>query len=146
TCALPISQEEMKLFKISGNTIDNNKEILSLIDIKLSNNNNSIVKTTTSDLTGNFVFDSLIAGQYNLEFSALEMKTKSITVNVLDNNIELNEVVIDYISATELKDVTIVGNRIPVQQKDDTTQYDAGAYKTNKDASAEDLLKKMPGM
>jgi len=34
----------------------------------------------------------------------------------------------------------------PAQLKGDTTEYNAGAFKTNPDASAEDLVTKMPGI
>ena len=34
----------------------------------------------------------------------------------------------------------------PVVLKADTTEYNAGAFKTNKDANAEDLITKMPGI
>ena len=41
----------------------------------------------------------------------------------------------------------VIEGRIPaVEQKGDTTEYTAKAYKTNPDASAEDLVTKMPGV
>ncbi len=38
------------------------------------------------------------------------------------------------------------GTPPPVVLKADTTEYNAGAFKTNKDADAEDLITKMPGI
>ena len=46
----------------------------------------------------------------------------------------------------ELKEVVIKGQVPPAQQKGDTLQYNADAYKVNPDASGEDLVKKMPGI
>lgn len=49
-------------------------------------------------------------------------------------------------SSRDLKEVVIKGQVPPAQQKGDTLQYNADAYKTNPDASGEDLVKKMPGI
>jgi hypothetical protein len=55
------------------------------------------------------------------------------TLAMSDTTIPMHEVVIE--------------GRIPaVEQKGDTTEYTAQAYKTNPDASAEDLVTKMPGV
>ncbi len=47
---------------------------------------------------------------------------------------------------TELKGVVVEGRQIRVEQKGDTAQYNAGAFKANPDASAEELVTKMPGI
>jgi hypothetical protein len=49
-------------------------------------------------------------------------------------------------SATTLKTVEIKGASIQVEQKGDTLQYNANAFKTTRDATAEDLIAKMPGI
>jgi hypothetical protein len=45
-----------------------------------------------------------------------------------------------------LNEFQVEEKAIRVEIKGDTTQYNAGAYKTNPDATAEDLVKKMPGI
>ena len=45
-----------------------------------------------------------------------------------------------------LDEISVEGEVVPVEQLGDTTQYNAGAYKTNPDASARDLVSKMPGI
>ncbi|MBJ7428881.1 MAG: outer membrane beta-barrel protein, partial [Bacteroidia bacterium] len=49
-------------------------------------------------------------------------------------------------SNSQLKDVTISEKAIRSQQKGDTTEYNANAYKTNPDANVQDLVTKMPGI
>ncbi|SIN93444.1 outer membrane beta-barrel protein [Chitinophaga niabensis] len=49
-------------------------------------------------------------------------------------------------SSRELREVVIKGQVPPAQQKGDTLAFNADAYKTNPDASGEDLVKKMPGI
>lgn len=46
----------------------------------------------------------------------------------------------------ELSGVEVVSVLAPVELKKDTIQFNAGAFKSNPDASAEDLIKKMPGI
>src|SRR5690606_27406469 len=48
--------------------------------------------------------------------------------------------------SVKLNEVDVTSTVLPVQQKGDTTQINAGAFKTNPDASAEDLVTKMPGI
>ena len=45
-----------------------------------------------------------------------------------------------------LDEISVEGEVVPVEQLGDTTQYNADAYKTNPDASARDLVSKMPGI
>ena len=48
-------------------------------------------------------------------------------------------------SSIRMKEVTVWGSSPIAEIKGDTIQYNAGAYKTNPDATAADLLAKMPG-
>ena len=48
--------------------------------------------------------------------------------------------------ARELNEVEVKGVQTRGEQKGDTTHFNAGAFKTNPDATAEDLVKKMPGV
>lgn len=45
-----------------------------------------------------------------------------------------------------LNTVTVESQQLRVEQKGDTTQFNANAYKTNPDATVEDLIKKLPGV
>ncbi len=49
-------------------------------------------------------------------------------------------------NANQLGEVTVREKQVRVEQKGDTVQYNADAFKTNPDATAEDLVKKMPGV
>jgi hypothetical protein len=46
----------------------------------------------------------------------------------------------------DLPSTSIEGERIPLTIKQDTVEYNAGAFKTRPDAVVEDLLKKLPGI
>src|SRR5690606_29923683 len=49
-------------------------------------------------------------------------------------------------NTTTLSTVVLQGRTPPSVQKGDTSEFRANAFKTNPDASAEELLQKMPGV
>ncbi|MGE8421964.1 MAG: hypothetical protein ACN6PI_03995, partial [Sphingobacterium siyangense] len=49
-------------------------------------------------------------------------------------------------SSTTLLEEVIVTGRVPISIKGDTTEYDAGSFKVEKNAKVEDLLKVLPGI
>ncbi len=100
----------------------------------------------TTDVNGKFSFNGLSKNaSYLVKVSYLSYNdvSKIVTVNQdVENmgNIMLTEAV------SNLKEVKIVGQIVATEQKGDTTQYNAAAFKTNSDATTEDLIQKMPGI
>lgn len=100
----------------------------------------------TTDVNGKFSFNGLTKNSsYLIKVSYLSYNdvTKNVTVtrDVEDlGNILMTEAV------SNLKEVKIVGQIVATEQKGDTTQYNAAAFKTNPDATTEDLIQKMPGI
>ena len=98
-----------------------------------------------SNLKGRFFFDSIPYGSYRVEISFVGYSnvTKTITVNKPRNflgRIAMEE------STTSLKTFK-TEDKIPIAvQKGDTTEFNADAFKTNKDATTGDLVEKMPGI
>ncbi|MDF2158304.1 outer membrane beta-barrel protein [Algoriphagus sp. CAU 1675] len=97
-----------------------------------------------SDLDGFFEINNIREGEYLLKVQYLGYQNllKSITVNRdLDlGNLFLKE------EATALEEVTISARRSLSQQKSDTTMFNADAFKTMRDASAQTLIEKLPGV
>ena len=99
---------------------------------------------TISNSDGTYTFEGLANGYYIVKFNYLGYNTYIKRVGISDKNELLNA---QLTSKTEkLKDVNIDAKQIRVEQKGDTVQYNAAAYKTHKDASVEDLVTKMPGV
>ena len=46
----------------------------------------------------------------------------------------------------QLEQVEVIGNIVQAEQKEDTVQFLAKGFKTNKDATAEELMTKIPGV
>lgn len=100
---------------------------------------------TSTDEDGNFTFEDVDYNTYDVtvEYFGYPTQTKSVTV-------DKEEVVLERFDMVEdlnlYKDVVINADIIANQQKGDTNVFNADAFKVNPDASAEDLIRKMPGV
>jgi hypothetical protein len=100
----------------------------------------------TTDEKGKFSFNGLTKKTtYQIKISYLSYNDliRKITVDSDVQNLgtfELTEAV------ANLKEVKVVGQVTAMEQKGDTTQFNAAAFKTNPDATTEDLIQKMPGI
>lgn len=100
---------------------------------------------SATDLNGNFTIGKIKAGEYSMRitFVGYDSLVKEIVIknNILDlQSITLKE------SAMSLKLAEIVETSVMSVQLGDTTQFNAAAFKTNVDATAEDMIKKLPGV
>ncbi len=100
---------------------------------------------TISDNYGAFEIDAVLNGAYKIRVSYIGYTTAEKFVKVQDHNALVGEMKLQP-GSTNLSDVNIVEKQIRVTQKGDTSEYNANAFKTNPDATAEDLIKKMPGI
>jgi hypothetical protein len=100
---------------------------------------------TAADDSGKFEFSNLTKGLYQLQINYIGYKLTEQKVFVGDEEKHLGAINVAK-SSTTLKDVNVVENAVRVEQKNDTSEYNAAAFKTNKDANIEDLVTKMPGI
>lgn len=102
-------------------------------------------KGVQADTVGFFKFTGVQPGNYRLRVTSIgydDLENK-VTIGTTAKN--LGTIVMGE-NARQLSEVVVREKQIRVEQKGDTVQYNASAYKTNPDASAEDLVKKMPGV
>lgn len=104
----------------------------------------SRVFNTTTDVNGNFS-QKLPRGRYTLKVSYIGYSTSERIVTVFEEVTDLGAITLSKASAL-LQEVTIAGEAVIARQKGDTIQFDAQAFKTNPDATAEDLVRKLPGV
>ncbi|HTL08919.1 MAG TPA: outer membrane beta-barrel protein, partial [Chitinophagaceae bacterium] len=106
----------------------------------------SNTRSAISDSKGHFTLADLPADTLILSFSSIGYElvdrqvdpSASATLNLGIINIPK--------TSKELEGVTVTAKTPPAQQKADTVQYNANAFKVNPDATTEDLIKKMPGI
>jgi outer membrane receptor protein involved in Fe transport len=100
----------------------------------------------TTDVNGKFSFDGLSKQtEYLVKVSYVSYKDVSRFVTLTSDVKDLGTIVLSE-AISNLKEVKIVGQIVATEQKGDTTQFNAAAFKTNPDATTEDLIQKMPGI
>jgi len=98
-----------------------------------------------SDVQGRFQISNVRPQAYRMVITNLAYATLERSFEVKDQNIDFGNIEMREGSKI-LDEVQIVGAIQQSQQKGDTTQYNAAAFKVNPDATTEDLIRKMPGI
>ncbi|MBS1773767.1 MAG: TonB-dependent receptor [Bacteroidetes bacterium] len=132
---------------ISGTIIANDdKNALAGVSVSVINTGDSAQKKgTVTDADGFFTIDNLKAGKYKIRISSVGFKPTEKTVTLGSNNVSLGQITLQA-SSSSLKNVTVETKQIRAEQKGDTTEFNANAFKTHPDATTEDLVNKMPGI
>lgn len=132
---------------IEGQIIGKKSKIsLTGVVVTLTNKNDSTIrKNTLTDTNGKFKILNLNFGNYELRATYVGYKKLIENVKINEVNKNLGIFKMDE-SQNQLKDVTISESVIRSQQKNDTVEYNAKAFKTNPDANVQDLIIKMPGI
>ena len=106
---------------------------------------NKIIAGGVTDSLGRFSLDGISNGNYRIRISTAGYKRYSQVLTVNNTNLSLGNRTLSR-DGILLKGVAITDNQVRMTQNGDTTNYNAGAFKTNPDATAGDLVAKMPGM
>lgn len=133
---------------IKGKLVDTTaKQTIADATVSVLNaKDSSLVTFTLSNKQGVFEIKGLIAGDYRLIITSkgYEEIKKNISVTSSAKDIDLGN-----LSAQKdykiLEGVTIT-TESPIQVKNDTVQFNTSGFKTQPNATVEDLLKKIPGM
>ena len=105
----------------------------------------AIVTGTSTDSLGNFTLKNIAPGNYGLRVLYTGYRLTRKRVSITDSNLDLGKIIM-HSDGTILQSVDIKDKQIRVTQNGDTTQFNANAFKTKPDATAEDLVNKMPGV
>jgi hypothetical protein len=105
---------------------------------------NRVVAGTETDLNGRFAFTAIPAGSYQIHIGFIGYRDAILSIQ-LDADKQLNTIKM-YALPELLEDAEVLAKAIRVEISGDTTSYNAEAYTVNPDATAQDLLTKMPGV
>ncbi|RSK51402.1 TonB-dependent receptor [Hymenobacter rigui] len=132
---------------VSGRVLDG-KDQSPLIgaNVLLTQIPDSTKRGAAVDADGSFTVPGVPAGRYVLTVSFLGYQNLRRTVEVSGQPLNLGSLTLQTGGGIALKGVEVVGKAAAAVQKGDTAQFNAGSYKTNPDANAQDLITKMPGV
>lgn len=131
---------------VSGRVTDNANEPLIGAAVTILNATGSFLGGGATELDGSFTIPNIPEGTHTLKVSYLGFKDLEKSIVMGGTPLEVGNLKMAVPTAQQLEEVKIVGQLQAVKQEGDTTQFNAGAFKVNPDATAEDLLRKMPGM
>lgn len=130
---------------VSGSVQDKTGEAIPGVIIKITTPDSVFVKGSATDMEGNFNILLESGKTYILKFSYLGYGNIFKTIATANEALNLGKLNLKETTKT-LAEVEVKTTQIRGEQKGDTTQFNADSFKTNPDANAEDLIKKMPGV
>ena len=131
---------------ISGKLVDESKQDLIGTSVFLLNTkDSSFVQGTVTNAEGFFKIEQVESHSYVLKIASLGYKSIFKSIVVLNQSIDLGLISLKQ-NSLNLKEIKIEAQISLATQNGDTTSFNSKAYKVNKDATAEDLVSKMPGV
>lgn len=146
-CFLLLSYAVMAQQSVVGVIADSSDDSFMIgVNLLLTNTADSTDRYfATTEIDGSFKFSKVKPGNFVLEGSYVGYKYLKKTFKVAKEEVDLRKLFMEQ-DAELLEELKVLGKTPIAVQIGDTTQYNANAFKTNPDASAEDLIKKMPGI
>jgi len=113
----------------------------------LDKKDSSLVSFTMTDNAGNFELRGIPNGNYRVMLSHVSYYNSHKYFSISDSSkqVNLGNIVMNDKSKI-LEEVVVAAEAPPITMIDDTIQYNAGSFKTQPNASVEQLLKKLPGV
>ncbi len=133
---------------VKGKVVDSDSQPLVGVTTQIIEYPDSVRKGyMITSAKGDFSFKGIKPGNYVVNFSMVGMDAVRKIVEVQDTTTVLNigPVVMTETSVT-LDDAVVTAVKASVVAKQDTIEFNAGSFKTQANASVEDLLKKLPGV
>jgi len=139
------SEARAQTYSIRGKAVDaTNKSAVAGASVSIRKEKDSAnVGGVLTDTGGRFVLTGLAPDKYVVKISFFGYKPLIVKVQLVQQNINLGSL---KLGISTYKEITVKGHQVRAEQIGDTVQYNADAFKTNPDATAEDLVKKMPGI
>ena len=105
------------------------------------------VSATNTDEAGSFRLQAKEAGSYivRLSYIGIGTVTRNVELTAETDSVDLGTIAMKS-SDNQLRSATVMAVASKVEQKDDTTMFNAGAYRVPEGSTLESLVKQLPGV
>lgn len=148
-CFVTVSHAQVNPGKISGTVVDGNSKTIEASTITLLKaKDSSLIKISTADKTGRFVFENIVNGKYLVSVSAVgheKRYSETFEITTEKNSVDLKTIELIPL-AKNLNEVTVVAKKPLIEQKIDRTVVNVDASISNVGSTALEVLEKAPGV
>lgn len=127
------------------NDKDDSKAIVGATVQAMLGQDSANAQMVVTDNKGRFEIKNLTAGNYTITITSSGYEKIIQKINLQASNKEPIPFTLTKLSKL-LGEITITSKTPPVKQKGDTVEFSASQFKVNPDATAEDMIRKLPGI
>lgn len=131
--------------QISGKITDSvTKKPIALAILFLKNDKKVQLKSAISANDGSFLIGGLSSGNYYLRVTFIDHQSKEIEVSLTSTSKVIENISLLPTAATQLKGITVTGERPLIKQEIDRISYDVKADPENKVNNVLEMMRKVP--
>ncbi|RZJ98842.1 MAG: carboxypeptidase regulatory-like domain-containing protein, partial [Flavobacterium sp.] len=110
-----------KIGKLSGKVVDEKGQALQFAVVRVLNSpDTTVVKSGSTNVDGEFIFDQLKSGNYQLVISMMGFKTKKTAAFVLNGDLKMANITVEN-DSKQLKEVSVQGRKPYIEHQMDKT-------------------------
>jgi hypothetical protein len=145
-CIVHVAYAQEPTFSVQGKIVDNadGSGLPGATVLFINVKDSALSRVGATNELGAFKVDNLEKAFYRLNVSSMGYKPSTRIIR-LTGALDLGAVGIEA-DTKVLDNIEVIGEVVPMEKKGDTLLYNADAFKVNPDASATDLVRKMPGI
>lgn len=144
---LSASTVSAQKFNLNGRIVDPQGEPMPGVSVFLLDAADStFVQYGSSNSVGNYSIKAVSIGSYLIQTPFVGFQTLYTPIQVKGDSKDISVPTITMKEDSQLDEVTVETDAIPMRMKGDTLEYNAAAFKTRANDVAEDLIKQLPGV
>ena len=136
-----------QLSSVKGQLVDSksNAPIINSTVKFVNESDTTQIYYSVSQLDGTFAISNVKIANYKIEATSIGYEKKIIKKNIDKANFDLGIIKMSD-KPISVDEMIVEGKTVIAVQKGDTTEFKSSFFKTNKDATAEELITKLPGL
>lgn len=135
-----------KTGKLSGKVVDEKGQALPFAVVNVLNSpDTTIVKSGSTNVDGEFIFDQIKDGNYQLSISMMGYKARKTTAFLLNGNLKMADIIMEN-DAKQLKEVSVQGRKPYIEHQMDKTVLNVENSIVSSGSTALEVLEKAPGV